>query len=40
MFDGVAAGDDGIFLAFAAIDMAARLLAETMRLVNQRLEDG
>ena len=39
VFDGVAAGDDGVFLALAAIDVAARLFAETMRLVNQRLQD-
>ena len=39
MLDRVAAGDDGIFLAFATIDMAARLLAEAMRLVDQRLKN-
>ena len=39
MLDGVAAGDDGVLLPLAAEDVAGRLLAEAMRLVDQRLQD-
>ena len=39
MLDGVAAGDDGVLLPFAAVDVAAGLMAEPMRFVDQRLQD-
>ena len=38
VLDGVAAGDDGVLLPLAAVDVAAGLLAEAMRLVDQRLQ--
>ncbi len=38
MLDGVAAGDDGVLLPLAAIDVAAGLVAEAMGLVDQRLQ--
>ena len=39
MLDGVAAGKNCVFLTIPSEDMAAGLVAEPMRLVNQRLED-
>src|SRR6266567_1706769 len=39
VLDGVAAGDDGILLPLAAINMARGLLAEPMGLIDQRLQD-
>ena len=40
MLDGVAAGDDRVALSFAAVHVAARLVAEAMRLVDERLQHG
>jgi hypothetical protein len=40
MFDRVAAGNDGIALPLAAVDVTTGLASEPVRLVDQRLQNG
>ncbi len=40
VLDGVAAGDDGVSFAVAAVNVTGRFFAEAVSLVDQRLQDG